>query len=171
MLNGLFTATAYISAPGDAELMHKMKDTIDNQRDAIRSKNMEIDGLRNDLEAVRYSHKPCVTRVTSLSKRSRAVRLASSRESRKRMNRESRPQRYGVGWSGISAQFIANLKCQTIWVDSPQLLNWTENTAGKAVEKLSADHTGGGGGTLCVCSSSIARVSRVMPGRYTKNLT
>lgn len=45
-------ATAYISAPGDAELMYKMKETIDNQRDTIRSKNMEIDGLRNDLEAM-----------------------------------------------------------------------------------------------------------------------
>ena len=45
-------ATAYISAPGDAELMHKMKETIDNQRDSIRSKNMEIDSLRNDIEAV-----------------------------------------------------------------------------------------------------------------------
>ena len=47
-----FKATAYISAPGDAELMNKMKETIDNQRDSIRSKNMEIDSLRNDLEAV-----------------------------------------------------------------------------------------------------------------------
>lgn len=45
-------ATAYISAPGDAELMRKMKETIDSQRDTIRSKNMEIDSLRNDLEAV-----------------------------------------------------------------------------------------------------------------------
>ena len=47
-----FIATAYISAPGDAELMRKMKETIDNQRDTIRSKNMEIDSLRNDLQAV-----------------------------------------------------------------------------------------------------------------------
>ena len=52
-----FIATAYISAPGDAELMHKMKETIDNQRDTIRSKNMEIDSLRKDLEAVCCSHK------------------------------------------------------------------------------------------------------------------
>lgn len=50
-------ATAYISAPGDAELMHKMKETIDNQRDSIRSKNMEIDSLRKDLEAVRDCYK------------------------------------------------------------------------------------------------------------------
>ena len=52
-----FEATAYISAPGDAELMHKMKETIDNQRDSIRSKNMEIDSLRKDLEAVRGCYK------------------------------------------------------------------------------------------------------------------
>ena len=56
---------AYISAPGDAELMRKMKETIDNQRDTIRSKNMEIDSLRNDLQAVCISNKmcawPCVT--------------------------------------------------------------------------------------------------------------
>lgn len=49
----MFTATAYISAPGDAELMQKMKETIDNQRDSIRSKNKEIDSLRTDLDAVR----------------------------------------------------------------------------------------------------------------------
>ena len=49
----MFTATAYISAPGDAELMEKMKETIDNQRDSIRIKNKEIDSLRTDLDAVR----------------------------------------------------------------------------------------------------------------------
>ena len=55
----LFIATAYISAPGDAELMCKMKETIDNQRDTIRSKNMEIDSLRNDLQAVCTSNELC----------------------------------------------------------------------------------------------------------------
>lgn len=54
-----FLATAYISAPGDAELMQKMKETIDNQRDTIRSKNMEIDSLRNDLQAVCCFYKLC----------------------------------------------------------------------------------------------------------------
>lgn len=50
-------ATAYISAPGDAELMEKMKQAIDNQRDSIRSKNADIDSLRKDLEAVRASQR------------------------------------------------------------------------------------------------------------------
>ena len=52
-----FQATAYISAPGDAELMEKMKQAIDNQRDSIRSKNADIDSLRKDLEAVRASQR------------------------------------------------------------------------------------------------------------------
>lgn len=56
-------ATAYISAPGDAELMQKMKETIDNQRDAIRSKNMEIDSLRNDLDAVEEQ----IVRLTNIN--------------------------------------------------------------------------------------------------------
>ncbi|KAL9981913.1 hypothetical protein ACROYT_G010677 [Oculina patagonica] len=66
-------ATAYISAPGDAELMHKMKETIDNQRDTIRSKNMEIDSLRNDLQAVEEQ----IERLTTINESVRKTLGAS----------------------------------------------------------------------------------------------
>ncbi|KAJ7387118.1 Rab interacting lysosomal protein-like 1 [Desmophyllum pertusum] len=66
-------ATAYISAPGDAELMHKMKETIDNQRDTIRSKNMEIDSLRKDLEAVEEQ----IERLTTINESVRKTLDAS----------------------------------------------------------------------------------------------
>lgn len=66
-------ATAYISAPGDAELMHKMKETIDNQRDSIRSKNMEIDSLRKDLEAMEEQ----IDRLTTINESVRKTLGAS----------------------------------------------------------------------------------------------
>lgn len=66
-------ATAYISAPGDAELMRKMKETIDNQRDTIRSKNMEIDSLRNDLQAVEEQ----IDRLTTINESVRKTLGAS----------------------------------------------------------------------------------------------
>lgn len=43
---------AYVSAPGDAEVMHKMKETIDTQRDVIRSRNLEIEKQKDDIDAV-----------------------------------------------------------------------------------------------------------------------
>ena len=64
-------ATAYISAPGDAELMEKMKQAIDNQRDSIRSKNADIDSLRKDLEAVRASGS--TNNLSFSTKRSNAI--------------------------------------------------------------------------------------------------
>lgn len=47
-----FKVTTYVSAPGDAELMKKMKETIDSQRDVIRSKNLEIEKQKEDVDAV-----------------------------------------------------------------------------------------------------------------------
>lgn len=66
-------ATAYISAPGDAELMEKMKETIDNQRDSIRSKNKEIDSLRTDLDAVEEQ----IVRLTNINESVRKTLGAS----------------------------------------------------------------------------------------------
>lgn len=66
-------ATAYISAPGDAELMEKMKKTIDNQRDSIRSKNKEIDSLRTDLDAVEEQ----IVRLTNINESVRKTLGAS----------------------------------------------------------------------------------------------
>lgn len=66
-------ATAYISAPGDAELMQKMKDAIDNQRDSIRSKNAEIETLRNDLEAMEEQ----IQRLTTINESLRKTLSAS----------------------------------------------------------------------------------------------
>lgn len=42
----------YVSAPGDAAVMQKMKETIDTQRDVIRSKNLEIEKQKEDVDAV-----------------------------------------------------------------------------------------------------------------------
>lgn len=56
-----------------AELMQKMKETIDNQRDAIRSKNMEIDSLRNDLDAVEEQ----IVRLTNINESVRKTLGAS----------------------------------------------------------------------------------------------
>ena len=41
-----------MSAPGDVEVMEKMKEIIDNQRDTIRAKSTELESQRTDLEAV-----------------------------------------------------------------------------------------------------------------------
>ncbi|XP_067032357.1 RILP-like protein 1 [Acropora muricata] len=66
-------ATAYISAPGDAELMEKMKQAIDNQRDSIRSKNADIDSLRKDLEAMEEQ----IQRLTTINESVRKTLVAS----------------------------------------------------------------------------------------------
>lgn len=66
-------ATAYISAPGDAELMGKMKQAIDNQRDSIRSKNADIDSLRKDLEAMEEQ----IQRLTTINESVRKTLVAS----------------------------------------------------------------------------------------------
>lgn len=66
-------ATAYISAPGDAELMEKMKQAIDNQRDSIRSKNADIDSLRKDLEAMEEQ----IQRLTTINESVRKTLAAS----------------------------------------------------------------------------------------------
>ncbi|KAK3750633.1 hypothetical protein QZH41_012816 [Actinostola sp. cb2023] len=42
----------YVSAPGDAEVMQKMKETIDTQRDVIRSRNLEIENQKGDVDAM-----------------------------------------------------------------------------------------------------------------------
>lgn len=68
-------ATAYISAPGDAQLMRKMKETIDNQRDTIRNKNMEIESLRNDLQAMEEQ----IERLTTINESVRKT-LGASKE-------------------------------------------------------------------------------------------
>lgn len=47
--------TTYVSAPGDAEVMQRMKETIDTQRDVIRSRNLEIESQKADVEAVSTS--------------------------------------------------------------------------------------------------------------------
>jgi 23S rRNA maturation mini-RNase III len=48
----LYTVTTYVSAPGDAEVMQRMKETIDTQRDVIRSRNLEIESQKADVDAV-----------------------------------------------------------------------------------------------------------------------
>lgn len=50
-----FSVTTYVSAPGDAEVMQRMKETIDTQRDVIRSRNLEIESQKADVEAVSTS--------------------------------------------------------------------------------------------------------------------
>ena len=52
LFNNCFTETVQHLSSADLAVLEKMKSTIDNQRDAIRSKNSEIESVKNDLEAV-----------------------------------------------------------------------------------------------------------------------
>ena len=51
-LNNCFTEEVQHLSSADLAVLQQMKSTIDNQRDAIRSKNSEIESVKSDLEAV-----------------------------------------------------------------------------------------------------------------------
>jgi hypothetical protein len=52
LLNNCFTEEVQHLSSADLAVLQQMKSTIDNQRDAIRSKNSEIESVKSDLEAV-----------------------------------------------------------------------------------------------------------------------
>ncbi|XP_032236486.1 RILP-like protein 1 isoform X2 [Nematostella vectensis] len=71
--------TTYVSAPGDAEVMRRMKETIDSQREAIRLRNTEIDNQRSDIDAMEEQ----IDRLTNINESLR--RNLSAKQTRIRM--------------------------------------------------------------------------------------